>query len=114
MRAELLAQILLHRDEGFLRPLLVVDVIDNRRDPGRTLLLRNAFAARIYASAARGVLAIGPAPSDLLRPAAELLVKLLRHRAIGLAELHNAFWAGMSHPVAPALFTLDPDLPVGD
>ncbi|MGJ5201814.1 hypothetical protein [Bradyrhizobium sp. HKCCYLRH1030] len=114
MHAELLSQILLHRDERFLRPLLVLDASENRNDPGRTLLLRNAFASRIHGQATRGVLAIGPSPTELLRPAAELLAELLGRSSIGLADLHNAFWAGMTHPIAPALFTLDPDLPVGD
>jgi hypothetical protein len=112
IRTEAFSGSVSRQDDDSLRPFVILDVADDPFDRGRTLLRRNVFAARLFADATRGVLAIGPYPADLLGHAIELLTFLLRRERMSLGDLHNEFWKGMAHPFPPALFTLDPDLPV--
>jgi hypothetical protein len=114
IRAEAFGQMVPRQDDDSLRPFIILDVADDPFDRGRTLLSRNVFAARLFADATRGVLAIGPYPAGALADALDLLTSLLKRERTSLGDLHNLFWKGMAHPFPPALFTLDPDLPVWD
>jgi hypothetical protein len=114
IRAEELTQAFLPRNEDSLRPLVILDVADDPFDRGRTLLLRNAFAARLFAEATRGILGIGPYPADSLEVVINALLSILKLEKLAVADLHRLFWNSMSHPLPPALFTVDPDLPVWD
>jgi hypothetical protein len=114
VRAHELIQAFVPRNENSLRPMVILDVADDPFDRGRCLLLRNALAARLFAEATRGVLAIGPYPADTLAAAIEALVSVLGSKRLGVGDLHALFWSKMSHPCLPALFTVDPDLPVWD
>jgi hypothetical protein len=60
------------------------------------------------------VLAIGPYPPNRLGAAVEALVSVLKREKLGVADLHNLFCATISHLSPPALFAVDPDLPVWD
>jgi hypothetical protein len=114
VRASTLIRALLPRDEQQLRPFVILDVTDNSFDGARTLLLRNVFASRLF-EGARGVLAIGPHSRYELSHVYRVLTSLLHREAFGLVDLHNAFWEQTQQTnYPPALFTLDPDLPVWD
>jgi hypothetical protein len=114
IRAEELSWVMSRRSEDLLRPFFIIDVADNPFDRGRTLLLRNVFAARLFAEGTRGVLAIGPYAAEDLKTPIDLLTALLKQEYMSLGDLHNLFWKSMVHLFPPALFTLDPDLPVWD
>jgi len=112
IRIEVLAHAFSRWPEDQLRPFVILDTVDNPFDRGRTLLLRNAFAARLFPEATRGVLAIGPyAREDLAAAVQALIAHMTGH--ISISELHSSFWEAQRNP-APALFTLDPDLPLWD
>jgi hypothetical protein len=96
-----------------LRPLVILEVPENRFDPGRTLMLRNAFASRVFVEATRGVLAIGPYGEDAQEATISNLIELLTGPNGAIGDLHAKFLAQSVYP-EPALFTLDPDLPVWD
>ncbi len=114
VRASSLIQAFLPNGEQQLRPFVILDVTDDGFDRARTLLLRNVFASGLFGEGARGVLAIGPYSRYDLSRVYKLLTSLLHGEGFGLADLHNAFWEQMQHTCPPALFTLDPDLPVWD
>jgi len=111
LRVEVLTHFFRRWPENQLRPFVILEAADNPFDRGRTLLLRNAFANRLFVENTRGVMAIGPYPTELLSRMIVSLQSVLGFGAI--ADLHRNFWAIEKDP-APALFTLDPDLPVWD
>jgi hypothetical protein len=94
-----------------LRPFVILEATDSPYDSGRALLLRNALATRIFAECTRGVLAIGPYPKESLSRTIELLLAELRRSNQAIGDLHVNLWSQVPNP-APALFSLDPDLPV--
>jgi hypothetical protein len=113
IRAEMLTNLFAQWPENQLRPFVILEATDNRFDRGRPLLLRNALATRLFAENTRGVLAIGPYPSQSLSRTIATLLEILKRKALAIGDLHTLFWSAEEIP-APALFTLDPDLPVWD
>ena len=111
IRIEMLAKLFSRWPSSQLRPFVILEATDNPYDPGRALLLRNALATRIFVECTRGVLAIGPYAKESLSPTIQLLLGGLRDRGEAIGDLHVKFWSKVPNP-APALFTLDPDLPV--
>jgi hypothetical protein len=113
VRVEALSHLFSQWSEHQLRPFVILEAVDNPFDRGRTLLLRNAFANRLFRENTRGVIAIGPYPTESLSRTISSLLSVLNENDMAIADLHKKFWSSEADP-APALFTLDPDLPVWD
>jgi hypothetical protein len=113
IRTEALSRVFAAWPENQLRPFVILDIVDNPFDAGRTLLLRNAFAAHLFLEATRGVLAIGPYPSDSLSRIIRSFIMNMGMESAAIADLHTRLWSLVGNP-RPSLFTLDPDLPVWD
>jgi len=76
------------------------------------VLLRNVFSSELKLLArTRGVLATGLFPREsLLGSYKDLFALLSRHPSAG--ELHKYVWNHVLAAFPPALFAVDPDLPV--
>jgi hypothetical protein len=113
VRVEMLNNFFARWPETQLRPFVILETLDTAFDFGRNLLLRNSLAARLLAGNTRGVMAIGPYPGNWLARTSSLLMGALSQDGLAIGDLHTGFWTDVGNP-APALFTLDPDLPVWD
>jgi hypothetical protein len=113
VRVEMLNNFFARWTEDQLRPLVILESPEKAFDFGRNPLLRNSLAARLLTGNTRGVMAIGPYPGEWLARTCSLLMEELRGDGLAIGDLHIAFWSRVTNP-APALFTLDPDLPVWD
>jgi len=101
------------KEPNRLRPFVIFEVAENLSDPGRTLLLRNSFASRIFIEGTRGVLAIGPYGAAAQAAQIALLVERIAGANMPIGDLHAWFLGQADHP-HPALFMPDPDLPLWD
>jgi hypothetical protein len=111
VRPDMLISLFSRWPEDRLRPFVILECIESPSDRGRGLLLRNALASRLFAECTRGVLAIGPYPKGWLNQTIKALLSKMHDPKVAIGDLHTAFWAEVRYP-PPALFTLDPDLPV--